>query len=460
MAFDDIKNTGSGTTAKGTHPASEFATPPDPRIENPQAPSTHHTPLVLKERFVLEEMIARGGMGEVYKARDRLKEQYQDRDPFLAIKILSAECKTHPDFFMALQREAKKAQSLAHPNIVTVHDFDVDGDTVFMTMEYLTGQTLDDFIKRSSPSPPDYKNLLKIVNDMGQGLAYAHKNHIAHCDFKPGNVFLTDSGTVKILDFGISRATQHSNQSGLDATIFDAGKFGALTPPYASCEMLEGLEPDPRDDIYALACITYELLTGRHPFDRERATIARNKSMKASRIKGLNKKCWAGLLQGLEFDRKNRSSSVEGFLLPFQNIDKSSHFQDRWKSALGLVIIILTTSLTYLFMHDQPKHTIEKTTTNDIEEPITKTSNHIIVNTLSPEQQNKVARLIEAADIHFLVGRINEPTGSNAYDAYQQVLKIDPNNKQAQLGLEIIVNHNKNNGQMQAQQPTTPQTTH
>ena len=103
---------------------------------------------VLKNRFVLEEVLGVGGMGIVYKARDLLKVEANDRDPYIAIKVLSDEFKSHPEAFISLQRESRKSQRIAHPNIVNVHDFDRDGDIVFMTMEYMDGKPLDSLIRQ------------------------------------------------------------------------------------------------------------------------------------------------------------------------------------------------------------------------------------------------------------------------------------------------------------------------
>ena len=399
--------------------------------EPDQQPQVVDIGSILKDRFILEEVIARGGMGVVYKARDLRKEEYKDRDPYVAIKVLGDDCKAHPDFFMALQRETRKAQKLAHPNIVTVYDFDCDGDTVFMTMEYLVGQTLDGFIKENQPYSLNNKTAFSIIDDMGQGLAYAHKNDIVHCDFKPGNVFLTGDGSVKILDFGISRVAKHSDKQSQDATVFDAGMFGALTPPYASCEMLEGDDPDPRDDIYALACIAYELLTGKHPFSKEKATVAQNKHMKPDRIKGLRKHQWKGLLHGLAFKRKSRTPSVEQFLREF---DGGYHFPGLtrgWQMISGLVFITLVSGallLPYATSPDPPYPAPEG------QEPVDPVS-------LTPELRDKINRLLEAAEVHFMVGYITEPPGSNAYDAYKHILEIDPYDSRANAGLDKIADH-------------------
>jgi serine/threonine protein kinase len=267
----------------------------------------------LNGRFVLEECIGFGGMGTVYKALDLRKLEASDRHPYIAIKVLNVQFQGHPKSLIALQREARKAQSLAHANIVSVYDFDRDGSMVYVTMEYLSGKSLGQLLRA-----PDFRSLsfdetMKIVRGMGQALAYAHERGFVHCDFKPANVILTDTGGVKVIDFGIARVFQKAEEAP-DVTVFDPGSLGALTPAYASPEMLENREPDPRDDIYALACITYELLTGRHPFNRLSATQARDAGLRPQRPPGLGHKQWRALRCALAFQREARTPTVNLFL--------------------------------------------------------------------------------------------------------------------------------------------------
>ncbi len=129
------------------------------------------------------------------------------------------------------------------------------------------------------------------------------------CDFKPANIFVTDTAKVKVIDFGIARVIQRPEEES-EATVFDPGSLGALTPAYASPEMLEHREPDPRDDIYALGCITYELLTGKHPFDRVPALQARSAGMKAHRPDHLGNKQWKAFKAALAFEREARTPTV------------------------------------------------------------------------------------------------------------------------------------------------------
>jgi len=270
---------------------------------------------VIKDRFELIELVGEGGMGMVFKAMDRRKIEAQDRNPYLAIKILNEQFKRHPESLKALQREARKAQDLAHPNIVTVFDFDREGSTVYMTMEYLDGESLKDIIKKN-PNGLPVQRVISLIEGMCQGLSYAHAKGIVHSDFKPGNVFINRAGVIKIFDFGIARAakTKMIGDTEGEKTTFDAATLGALTPAYASPEMFAGQDPDPRDDLFALACIAYELFSGKHPYNKERADQARVKGINPKRLEQLNRLQWRGLAKGLNFDRTARTASALHFL--------------------------------------------------------------------------------------------------------------------------------------------------
>src|SRR5258707_51176 len=229
---------------------------------------------MLVDRYVLDSIVAggdKGGMGVVYKALDLRQQEAQERHPYVAIKVLNEDFKRHPDSIKALARETTKTRKLSHPNIISVYDFNRDGGNVFMAMELLEGNALNDLIRnyRDRGGVP-VNEAMRIIRGLGSGLAHAHANGIVHSDFKPSNSFLTTDNRVKILDFGIARAAKvgAGAAAGGDKTLFDAGTLGALTMPYASCEQIDGADPDTADDVYALAVVSYELLTGRHPFER------------------------------------------------------------------------------------------------------------------------------------------------------------------------------------------------
>ena len=254
-------------------------------------------------------------MGIVYKGRDLLKVEARDRNPYVAIKVLREDFKKRDDAFIMLQREASRQQRLAHPNIVTVYDFDRTGDTIFISMELLEGTPLDIFLNsdgREHGVP--YAEAIHLIEGMCAALMYAHEHGIVHADFKPSNCFVMQGGKVKVLDFGIARAMRRPNQSDGDVTVYDGRLLGAMTPAYASPEMAEeSADPDPRDDIYGLACVCYELLTGNHPFDRLSAIVARGRKLAPKPVPSLSARQNRALAHALAFDRAARTPSVREF---------------------------------------------------------------------------------------------------------------------------------------------------
>jgi hypothetical protein len=288
-----------------------------------EAGEGHQGPLepgsVIKKRFVLEKVLGKGGMGLVFGAIDRRKEEARDPNPRVALKVLNADFQRHPQAFMALQREARKAQTLAHPNVVTVFDFDRDGDAVYMTMELLTGRSLDSMTREARGKGMKRENALPIIRGIAEGLAYAHRKGIVHSDLKPGNVFIAEDGTAKILDFGIARAVPSINaEASLD--VFDAGSLGAYTEAYATDEMIDGVDPHPADDMYALGIIAYEMLTGFHPYQRHSAPGARKLGLKPAPLKGLKRKEARAIESCLSLERKRRPQNAAEFLKAFRGV--------------------------------------------------------------------------------------------------------------------------------------------
>lgn len=270
---------------------------------------------LLKKRFLLEEVLGQGGMGTVYKTKDLRKVEAEDPHPYIATKVLNAAFKNHPDAFVTLQQETAKSHTLAHPNIVTVHDFDRDGDTLYMTMELLQGDPLDRLLKverklglaKFGIAKP---KALAIVRDMCAALAYAHQRNIIHADLKPGNIFICDDGTAKVLDFGIARAASKETQKHK----FDAGQLGALTPAYATIEMIRDEPLTFTDDVYALACVAYEIFSGQHPYQNYSALEAKQLGLKPKPIAALNHREWKALSHALAVEKNQRTASVPLFI--------------------------------------------------------------------------------------------------------------------------------------------------
>ena len=354
----------SGTASTSTTATTAAAPPQFDEAGIPELERMKGVGDTLNGRFVLEECIGFGGMGTVYKALDLRKLEASDRKPYIAIKVLNVQFRGHPKSLIALQREARKAQALAHPNIVAVYDFDRDGSMVYLTMEYLVGQPLSRVLRTPefTGMPPD--KALPIVSGMANALAYAHQRGFVHCDLKPANVFLTDRGAVKVIDFGIARVFQKPEEDN-EATVFDAGSLGGLTPAYASPEMLEHREPDPRDDIYALACITYELLTGRHPFDRMAATQARGIGMKPVRPKHLGWRQWRALRSALNFEREARTPSVTQFLAAMSDDGRTA-----MRLAVAAGAVVCTTLAGTALVHYRGSHPVGEAATPEIDSAV------------------------------------------------------------------------------------------
>ncbi|MHB8885020.1 MAG: serine/threonine-protein kinase [Methylovirgula sp.] len=259
---------------------------------------------MLKGRFVLDGVLGRGGMGTVFRAVDRRRLEALHTHPYVAIKLLSGDFRRHPEAFRTLEAEARKAQALSHPNIVTVFDFDRDGPSTFLVMELLEGEPLDKLLRANRDGLGEAA--LPIIEGICAGLAHAHARGVIHADLKPANVFLCADRIVKLLDFGIASATQDGG--------FDPATLGSFTPVYASPEILRGAPRQTQDDIYALGVLAYELYCGAHPYDRKPADVAQKEGLRPQRLAGLAKRPWQTIEKALSFDGKRRPANAAAFL--------------------------------------------------------------------------------------------------------------------------------------------------
>jgi beta-lactam-binding protein with PASTA domain/tRNA A-37 threonylcarbamoyl transferase component Bud32 len=209
------------------------------------------TPRVLSGRYELSHLVARGGMAEVYRARDQLL------DRPVALKVLFPELSVDRSFVERFRREAQAAANLSHPNIVPVFDWGEDNGTYFIVMEFVDGRPLSSILRTAGPLHPD--RAAEIAADVAGALSYAHRHGVVHRDVKPGNVLITEEGTIKVTDFGIARAV--NTEESLTQT-------GAVmgTATYFSPEQAEGMGVDSRSDIYSLGVVLFEMVTGRPPF--------------------------------------------------------------------------------------------------------------------------------------------------------------------------------------------------
>jgi serine/threonine protein kinase len=213
-------------------------------------------PRLLGGRYELDGVVGRGGMAEVYRARDiRL-------DRIVAIKTLRADLARDQIFQARFRREAQSAASLNHPSIVAVYDTGEDMATgvpvPYIVMEFVDGRTVRDLLQDGHRLLPERS--LEIIDGVLRALDYSHQAGIVHRDIKPGNVMVTRNGDVKVMDFGIARA-----MSDAQATMTQTAQVIG-TAQYLSPEQARGERVDSRSDLYSTGCLLYELLTGRPPF--------------------------------------------------------------------------------------------------------------------------------------------------------------------------------------------------
>lgn len=206
---------------------------------------------LLNNRYQLEDLIGSGGMAVVYLARDRMLERR------VAVKLLRQKYSRDADFRESFRQEALAAAKLSHPNIVTVHDFGLDGDHLFIVMEYVPGTDLKNLLKQRGKFNPE--ETLDLMVQACAGVGYAHRAGLIHCDIKPQNMLLTHEGRLKVTDFGIARALASIQPDERAAVVWGS-------PHYFSPEQASGLAPSPASDVYSLGIVMYEMLTGVLPF--------------------------------------------------------------------------------------------------------------------------------------------------------------------------------------------------
>jgi serine/threonine protein kinase len=281
-----------------------------PRIGESPSPDELGEPKpgrVLRRRYRIEALVGQSSMGTVFQALDefRLETPGSQR---LAVKVLHAAVAKRAELLAELRREFQSLQLLSHPNIVRVFEFDRDGPLVFFTMELLTGAPLSRVMQVRKLIPLERTQALAVIRDVGVALAYAHSRGVVHGDLNLRNIFITGAGELRVLGFGGSQKSRQISGASDHETL----PFAASA--YASCQVLEGEHPDARDDVFALACIAYLLLSGDHPFAKKTAIDARKSGLRLRRPAGLSSRQWQALRAGLQWKREQRPADVQEWL--------------------------------------------------------------------------------------------------------------------------------------------------
>src|SRR5262245_16597827 len=260
----------------------------------------------LQDRYDLIELAGRGTLTAVYKAIDRRRLEAGHAISQIAVKVLDTREIDVAQAVTLLSRATEHLQQLTHPNIVRVFDFDRDGDVLFMTMEYVEGRPLSALL--GSTEHLDRAKAMMIIEAVGSALEFAHGRGLPHGNLQPDKILLTTLGEPKLIGFGISRLAAAADA----ARVHDRRRHDASA--YASPETLATQAPTVRGDVYSLACIAWEMLTGSHPFGGRTSALAREHRMKPQAAPRLSRHEERALRRALELDPARRTQSVRELL--------------------------------------------------------------------------------------------------------------------------------------------------
>ena len=274
---------------------------------------TFKTGDIIRGRYEIEAVIGSGGMSTVYRALDHRRVRARARDVHVAIKVVHSASESQADIIELMYREARRLFELSHPNIVQVFDWDMENETHYIIMEYLQGHSLAKLLSERA-EPLGYVGSRGLLEAIGSALTFLHDRGMVHCDLKPGNIFLTDAGEVKLLDFGFSHKFDEIAHAEDDPTIYYLDRINAVTPIYASKEMLLGIPPIPADDVFSLAIIAYMIIVGHHPYDRKTVIAAQEAGDTLDIPASLPNSAKEALKAALAEERIDRLKNVDDFI--------------------------------------------------------------------------------------------------------------------------------------------------
>lgn len=271
-------------------------------------------------RFKLIKYIGGGANGQIWKAVDLAEKKLMeadDKDCYKALKFLHTRLREAPEHLALLQKEAVRASSLSHENIINVTQFVQGPDGwAFIVMEYLQGETLNSYLHKQEHRKLSLDEMLSIIKPVAKALDFAHGKKICHRDLKPANIFLTDEDEVKILDFGLAYQIQRSSHS-LDLENNTTRPSG--TVEYMAPETFYSHEPKANQDIHALACVMYELLNSEPPFNQYKSPSRRADDPEPPKPGLINGMVWQVIQRGFSYDPEQRPKTAMAFIQDIEN---------------------------------------------------------------------------------------------------------------------------------------------
>lgn len=381
------------------------------------------------------DLIGKGGMASVYLAVQ------ENLDRKVALKVMEPALVRDSSLCQRFLKEGKfVARMSSHPDIVTIYDIGCHHDHYYMAMEYIPGGTLKERIAEAK----GLEQPLAVIREISRALWHAHQSGIIHRDVKPGNILFRDDGSAVLTDFGIAKADDSETQ-------FTRVGFTVGSPAYMSLEQRIGGHIDARSDLYSLGVVLYEMLTGVKPFPgtnsnaigfaQKDGPLPRLPEVHAS-YQGFIDRLLAKDPQDRFADAQKLIEAIDAFKAGDAGFSDSRHEASRrqgttgipasWRWASALFVLFC---LGGLIWYSYPGSTVQPDSTSGAEAGSSAGDDE--ASAVSAEQR-KVARLLEVAAAHMAVGRLTEPPGANAQEAYSMVLEIDPENQAAKQGLSRV----------------------
>lgn len=299
---------------------------------------------VLRDRYRLTDQIGGGGFSVIFEATDLHRRDDASSASQVAIKVLKPEFRASADAVGRLKREFARLQLLSHPAISRARALDHDGEIWFLVLDHVDGKPLSTLLSRYPHRSMGLDQALKIIRDSGEALDFAHRHGIVHCDFKPGNILVTDEDDIRVIDFGA--AFDQSSPTGTG----DDGRTDSrqATPAYASPERLSGAPPDIRDDVFSFAAVVYELLAGRRLQGNDPVAANAGVPITPPRPPGLTELQWNRLSESLSPLRDGRLDSLRPLLDAFApSAIRSGKWMLATRVALLSVALVLAGATLY-----------------------------------------------------------------------------------------------------------------
>lgn len=389
---------------------------------------------LLSERYEIIEHVHSGGMSHVYKAIDRRRLPGHSQQAHVAVKMLRRGVSDRDEYRLLLEREASKARSLSHPNIIKIFDFDAHEGQFYLVMEWLQGESLSTLLKRAGGEPLAPTFSWTVIEAVADALQHSHSNGVIHADINPSNIFVTTTHDIKLLDFGVARFADDEQNASEDLTAW-------VTPSYASPEVLSGSSPVVQDDLFSLACVACRCFAGSHPFDGKLSNVAQRENFKVKPVSVVSDREWSALDRCLAYTRADRPDSASVLLRSHSPANAGASVEAKFTPSpwalLAAVAVAAVLIIGWWSQSDVSPTGDQPAAVTEIAAPSPRDAGAAAAST-PPESITVVDSLLALARQSFSAEQLILPANNNARDWYRQALAIDANNQEALAGLRAI----------------------